>query len=159
MWKVMKEWTTKVGYEAKLMVSTRGTINGYVRVPDDHKAYGMDYYVWDIKLEDYKDWTSEKVATQKKVNEIEVHGSLTYARKNWPMENNNNWIFGFDTAHSGDSGNLALAIEHFGDSDEKVIKLTEAYKIWTVWPGDVHRDETYVTEQCESLAKQLYDIG
>ena len=65
----------------KVDLSTRYWWNGYVCVPDDHPLSGADYsdLHWD---------------------HIRVHGGLTFAGKD---EVSAQWMFGFDTAHAGDS--------------------------------------------------------
>ena len=63
--------------------------NGYVVVPDGHPMHGADYDDVDVS----------------------VHGGLTFASSvgavsGWPevlSEDGGGWIFGFDTAHPGDS--------------------------------------------------------
>lgn len=88
-----------------------GSLNGYVRVPADHPAAQKDYD--DIN--------------------VDVHGGLTYARKNGPGEKpDGGWWFGFDTAHHGDMVPWVLGLS-----------------------SGVYRDEAYVRGQCEHLAKQL----
>ena len=68
----------------------RGWGNGYVAIPPSHPLWGLDY---------------------SSVYTIDVHGGLTYSELNNsygmfrqnPELPNNYWIFGFDTAHSGDT--------------------------------------------------------
>lgn len=60
----------------------------------------------------------------------DVHGGVTYTGNLGQL--NNVWYVGFDCAHAGDL----------------VPKLKMA---------GVYRDEAYVTEQCELLAKQLWE--
>ena len=70
---------------------TRGWGNGYVAVPPSHCMHGIHY---DRLYYLFKD----------RPNQISVNGGLTYsnfgdgehAPKNW-------WVFGFDTAHLGDT--------------------------------------------------------
>jgi hypothetical protein len=81
-WYVIKnpQWKHASGF----LVIKSGYGNGYVAVPPTHPAYKMDY---DTLL-----------------YPIEIHGGLTYsdfgngenAPKHW-------WVFGFDTAHFGDT--------------------------------------------------------
>jgi len=58
---------------------TRGWGNGYVAVDSTHPLYGLDY-------------------DEEEVLNLNIHGSITFAR---PM--GDYWVFGFDTAHLGDS--------------------------------------------------------
>ena len=72
-----------------------GYANGYVAVPKTHPWFGKSY-VGDIE------------------DQIEVHGGLTYSGK-FPTSSDlimiekgdvlpeDNWVFGFDTAHYGDN--------------------------------------------------------
>lgn len=57
----------------------------------------------------------------------DVHGGVTFA--GW-LERADTWFVGFDCAHA----------------DDLVPKITKS---------GIYRDEAYVTEQCESLARQL----
>ena len=63
---------------------------------------------------------------------IDVHGGLTFAEhgKVLGWTTNDTWFFGFDCMHA----------------DDLVPKITKS---------GIYRDEAYVTEQCESLARQL----
>jgi hypothetical protein len=66
--------------------------------------------------------------------DVDVHGGLTYSNAAYPGGEFDGWWFGFDCAHGGD--------------------LTPKY------PSDgVYRDFEYVKAECESLAKQLAEIG
>ena len=81
-WYVVKNQDWKNKYEVQVI--KRGWGNGYVAIPPMHPAYKMDYdtLIFDLK----------------------VHGGITYsdfgngdaAPKDW-------WVFGFDTAHFGDT--------------------------------------------------------
>lgn len=70
---------------------------------------------------------------------IQAHGGLTFsdykdARWNENKTDKTKWIFGFDCGHAGDKTSLFSG------------------------PDDVFRDENYVTKECESLAKQLFEV-
>ena len=62
---------------------------------------------------------------------IEVHGGVTYAGD----LGGGGWWLGFDCGHGGD---LVPGLRRFH--------------------GEVYRDEKYVTEQCEKMARQLADV-
>ena len=73
-------------YNNEVSVLKRGWGNGYVAIPPNHCLYG-------------KGENSHSISSK-----IRIHGGLTYAQhgdgenapKDW-------WVFGFDTAHFGDT--------------------------------------------------------
>lgn len=75
---------------------------------------------------------------------LNVHGGLTYSggESNYPISNDENlWWYGFDCAHHNDY----------------VPKL--AKRDPTLYTHTIYRDESYVTKECEELARQLKDIA
>ena len=89
--------------------------NGYVVIPEGHNLYGMHFNDIHDKFE------------------IEVNGGLTfsdYAKniKNWEIKGlmENDWIIGFDTAHSWDTLTMwpKSAVEHEAKKlSEQISKL------------------------------------
>ena len=152
--KTIKEWTTKAGFPAKMTINYMGTVNGYVGVPSTHAFAGLDYYVYSIPFEEWGEWTQESIDAQRYVNNLEVHGGLTYAKSNWPNEKDDVWVFGFDTCHSGDAYNVAAAIRHLSESDQDTDELLEQRGPHN-FSEDIYRDEIYVEDQCENLAEQI----
>ena len=129
---IKKDWTTKAGYRA-LVIYVNGSHNcGYVVLPESHPAYKFPYYEfsWDNEGED-KEVSSIQIA----VNDIYVHGGLTFASNTIADENlQNSWVFGFDAAHLGDATNM---LGEYGD------------------PDDTFKDIDYMADECETLADQL----
>ena len=76
-----KQWTTKAGYEAIVVVQPQGHRCGYVKVP---KGHPVDYRQYDEI-------------------DIDVHGGSTYRDYD-----NDGTIFGFDCAHYGDAPDVSL---------------------------------------------------
>lgn len=76
-----KQWTTKAGYEAIVVVQPQGHRCGYVKVPKDHPVDGRGCDEIDIS----------------------VHGGLTYEKFT-----NDGTIFGFACAHYGDAPDVSL---------------------------------------------------
>ncbi len=90
---------------------------GYVGVAKNHPLFGKDYNeLYEMGID------------------IDIHGGVTYAEPE-----GDEWVFGFDCAHSGDL--VPSSILH-GWKDM----------------GDVYRDIEYVTAETEKLAKQLSEI-
>ena len=155
-WKIIKDWTTEAGLRACCIISSRGNINGYVEVPDDSPFSEMEYYVYSVNIEKLKDWTEAKRHVQEYINSIEVHGGLTFSRKSdgkyLPGEN---WWFGFDTAHAGDSSNVELAWELLKEDGDDRAEFIKNNNYMTNFADDTYKDLQYVERQCESLARQL----
>ncbi len=150
--KVLKKWTTEAGLVAMTIVQERGHINGYVKA--DHLD-GHSGYEFSINFDELESWTPERIARQKQLNEICVHGGITLAGK---MKDKTGWWFGFDTAHSGDKGNIGFAYKQLSDDDETFEEATKSMYLGMDFKDDVWRTPEYVEEQCESLAKQLKEI-
>lgn len=120
------------GYPCLILRNWNGVLCGYVGVPPTHPWYGLDYYLFE---QDHV------------INEVRVHGGLTYANKcagdichvPAPGESDLVWWFGFDCGHSGD----LIPIYY---SREYSCLLTA---------DSVYRTIEYVRSQVEKLAKQI----
>jgi len=108
------EWIhTSNGVDFKCFIKRHPNLKhlcGYVELTGDNKFYGKDYN--DIP--------------------VQVHGGLTYAN-----QEGDNWVIGFDCAHSGD---LCPYLED---------------KYNSFGSGDVYRTKEYVISECESLTDQI----
>ena len=81
-------------YRAIVVMTSTGWRCGYVGIPKEHKAFGIDYYTFDAPLENQ---------VIQAVNNIEVHGGLTYANNGVANINDGRWYFGYDCAHYNDT--------------------------------------------------------
>jgi hypothetical protein len=131
-----KQWLDQeTGLPCLIVRNTLGVLCGYVGVPEGHWAY----------LRHYDDVP------------VDVHGGLTFSDKCQGgdetraichiADDDRVWWLGFDCAHAGDympktESFFRKAIEHL------------PYGI----PSDVYRDFAYVTQEVESLARQLKDL-
>ena len=155
-WKILSDWITESGLRAVTVLSNYGVINGYVEVLPESRFYNMEYSRWSMGIEDVIDWSKEAVAAQMYLNDIEVHGGLTYSKMGDGeyMPSNNYW-FGFDCNHAWDRPDYDLALEHFPENKEALDKY---YEIMSPFAPDTSiRDLNYVESECEKLAKQLKD--
>jgi len=143
-YKVLKQWTTKAGLEAKAVLVQIGNINGYVAVDENSVYFKLPHY-------DDSDGISD---AQKIINNIKVHGGLSYSG-NMNMADNNTlrWCFGFDTTHWEDNFNKEMVIEHLCEN-QKDIDFVNKYMSISMNYG-IFRDLDYIVNQCEKLAKQL----
>lgn len=101
---------------------------GYVALPPGHPLHGKSYDDCDSRFD--------------------VHGGLTYAGKcdldigichePEPGESDDVWWLGFDCGHCFDI----------------IPEMAEQYDIHLI-PGQVYRDQAYVTAETQSLAEQL----
>ena len=101
---------------------------GYASVPADSVLDGKNYNYWkdDDKLSDI----------EKQINDINVHGGLTFARYGYWTDDKSKYYFGFDCSHSGD-----------------LTKQTIDFDFDTIY-----RDKEYVISEVKSLAEQLNKI-
>ena len=147
---VEKEWTTKAGLRAVVVMTTMATRNGYVEFTPETM---LEYYCYSIQFEDIEKWTPELIAKQRKVNALEVHGGPSFiGTLKGGMK-----AIGFDCGHAWDAPNWDEADVLFGD-DEDYLKFRETRKSMTVYPDEEQRSLEYVIEQCELLAAQLKEI-
>ncbi len=118
-----------------------GSLCGYVGLPPGHPAYGFSYDTYSVELDELEKIqdTKEFCRIARLVNDIFVHGGLTFARQG---KENDFWWFGFDCAHSGDIYKLS--------------RLDDP--MWKPQADEKYRDKSYVTLECEKLAKQLSEI-
>jgi hypothetical protein len=124
------------GLECRILRGPWGSFCGYVGVPKEHPAYGMGY---EPCTGDYVDenveWWRRHITNRLefKIKDISVHGGLTYAGQ--APFSDLHW-FGFDCSHSSDFAPGLSELRSRG----------------------TYRDIKYVTEEVESLAKQLAAI-
>jgi hypothetical protein len=113
----MNDWMDKkldaacVSDSVRNLLYSHWVANGYVAVDKSYKCYGKDYNDLCYSF-DRKDKSLDKYET------IDVHGWLTfgehlskvgpliknaYLQLEWTSEDDDVWIFGFDTNHYGDN--------------------------------------------------------
>ena len=148
-----EEWVdAATGYPCLAQRGPVGAWCGYVAVPVDHPTAGLDYYSSPFELKDFETLTVARVNAQRAVNDIEVHGGLTYAGNDriHAMAAKGAWWFGFDCAHSRDY------CPRIHQPDHAVLGLGCP----AGW-GDArieYRTLEYVREQSAKLAAQLAAI-
>lgn len=138
-------------------LAARGPVGawcGYVAVPGDHPALGLSYYTdsFDIDdlLQDRKTLADAKI--QHAINQISVHGGLTFAGSLGWREGveEATWWFGFDCAHAGDFSPKMDRLDH------PVLGLGCP----TGWGGVItYRTLEYTEGQCADLARQLQAVA
>lgn len=108
---------------------------GYVGVDKNNKGYGKNYCFWsesELGLSD----------TEKFINNIEVHGGITFADKAYWKENDDKWYFGFDCVHAGDLSLLDFYFKEIPPSKDSA-----------------YRTKDYVISECDKLAEQLIKLN
>lgn len=122
------EWTTEAGLKARLVFTRCEHFCGYVGVPKEHAFHGVGpAYSNDDYLES-------------EVSRLEVHGGITFAQDYCPPnydENTGLWWLGFDCNHSGD------------------LRWSEKENLNPDYCS--FKDESYVMNECEKLARQIVD--
>ena len=149
--KIEYEKTTEDWYRLLVIFQPMGHRCGYVGVPEDHITNGSEYY-------DFDDDVSE---IQKQINDIKVHGGLTYAKRNKDMFGDDKWYFGFDCIHYEDAKDYESAFEYFKDDPEIIKRLKSIKKIDEKFPSinnGIIRDLDYVKKEVKYLYEQLKAI-
>jgi len=121
-----------------------GFLCGYVAVPENHPAHGLSYHKDSVEIKDLLAEPEKTIANakiQNQINEIRVHGGLTYAGV---MAGKIGHWFGFDCGHSGDY-TPKLPTQVLGQK--------------MPWGEETtYKDMDYVARECASLARQLKAI-
>jgi len=146
------------GLDFQVVAQSVGHRCGYVRIPEGHPLFGLDYNdkapgltKSDLKhleigkrgpialfIEAMDDSDTVRVETL-----FDVHGSLTYADSR--NGEDGTWWLGFDCMHLGDAKDPDLM------SAESL-----AHTYHSPWDADaVVRSKDYVEAECRSLAKQI----
>ena len=142
-----KAWTDEAsGLSCLVLRGPSGSWCGYVGVPSSHPAHGLPYSQYEVPLEKVSDGsaTPDSVKIQKAVNDLQVHGGLTYSGSDELRSPPLHW-FGFDCSHAGDWSPKYDDVSDLGR--ETGWGATEEY-----------RTLDYVMAECASLAKQLASI-
>lgn len=146
-----KDWVTKAGLRAVVLIAHESHRCGYVMVPKDHPLFGFDYGDNCPALAEAHKKALEGEVGKRGIIDIfchdgvtptpsivfDVHGGLTFAGGGgkYPAESDG-WWFGFDAAHSGD-GSMS---PHRMFNDGPVRSLS------------------YMEQECENLAEQIVSI-
>lgn len=152
-----RQWTDEAtGMPCLIVRNPGGALCGYVGVSMDHPAHGLNYNAYSYDDAGHAIPTS---LIEDAVNDIEVHGGLTFAAGcghgddesvgicHIPAagEPDDVWWFGFDCLHSGDVGPAYAARERAQGWEH----------VDPPWGRDKYRDVAYVTAECARLAVQL----
>ncbi len=140
---------THAGLACAIMRGPVGAWCGYVGVPADHPTYGLGYYTSSYEVEDVLSGeAARKAPVQAQLNDIRVHGGMTFSGKRFD-DNGLHW-FGFDCSHAGD---YSPGLDRLNDP---IIGLGCS----TGWGGVIeYRDQAYVTAETNSLAEQLAGLS
>ena len=139
-------WETDSGFQAKVILTEMGHRCGYVHIPKDSVLYGKEYY-------SYADDSDEMEQVQIEINGISVHGGLTYCAESPKLFKDEGWVFGFDTAHSGDAPDIKAVIE--SGLDRRYLRNTLGFGLSLNSNMDVIRTKEYMISECNNLSRQL----
>lgn len=134
-----KDWVTKAGLRAAIVMGDLGFHCGYVGVPAGHPLHGVDYGQTSPALGD----SLESV--------FDAHGGITFVgdgEGEYPVKSDL-WWFGYDCGHAWDA-----------PSPEHVEKMKQKYPdkpfMWDFTGGEF-RDLDYCVKECERLAEQIVE--
>ena len=142
---IMKEWATESSLKAIVTFNDRGYYCGYVVVDPFPSVINPLPY----GFKDEEKLPPQLQRIQDLIDDINVHGGITFANYLGHLGRHADYAIGFDCAHCTDTPDAAL-VEKLFLSSEKVLDLGLNSGI----PVSID----YVIEQAESLAKQLADI-
>lgn len=145
-----KRWKDEAtGYECFLMRGPTGSWCGYVGLPEGHPAHGFSSYKNEFDLDEIISGEAiAKAKIQKQINDITVHGGITYSGTD-EMRGKHLYWFGFDCAHAGDYS------PKYDFEPGTPLSLGQP----TGWGGVIeYRDMAYAESECVKLAKQLSEI-
>lgn len=146
--KIEKQWTTKTGLEAVVVMTTLGTRNGYIVKKLDTP---LQSYRHTINFEDIEKWTPKLIEKQKTINDIEVHGGITYADYHSELQE---YVIGFDCNHAWDLPDWETADKLFGNDPDYLKHLDIRKQSYRPLDAEI-RTLDYCIRQCEKLAEQL----
>ena len=157
------------GYRCVTIFGDLGHRCGYVGVPVGHPLYGkecddqIDILFSEIEGEPIgkrgviplvlaASDPEEKVRMDLYFN---VHGSLTYAGENHPVESDLWWL-GFDCGHAGDRRDLDKVLELWGNNPriQQRIEIDKQYPFDKDYPI---RELDYVQQECRNLVDQIIE--
>lgn len=109
---------------------------GYVGITKEHPAFGKKYWI-----------TSESenglTKVEEAINDVRVHGGLTFASTHYIWEIDERWFFGFDCAHCDD------IVIYPNTPDDEIVGLYDRE----------YRTLDYVKKEIKLLAEQLRTIS
>ena len=143
---IEKEWVTKSGHNAKVLFLEMGHRCGYIEVTKDSFLFGKEYSYYSFNLDDISKEMIENIEKYKSINNIEVHGGLTYAGN---LLNDGSHWFGFDCAHCDDKRDIEKLKEYYHDS-----KYTEIFD----FKDSTIKNLEFCMNECESLSEQIKNI-
>jgi len=141
VYKILRDWKTKVGFRAIVIKTEMGHNCGYVGVDKKHALFGKSYSQHCDCLIPLRNKAMKGKISKRGIIPVfcydgesasmdivfDVHGGVTYSGtdKKYPIKSNLHWI-GFDCAHAGDTLEIC--------------------------------NLDYCIKECESLAKQIKEI-
>lgn len=148
-----RTWITKSGYVATIVLTKSAHRCGYVQLPADHLAFGLNYYQTEVSIENAANFPTE---AQIEVNDINIHGGLTYAGD---FDNTDSWWFGFDAAHCDDYPDFQAADILYQYDTETTDLLNRRKGYTTKFDSTSVKSFKFMKQQCELLANQLATIN
>ena len=138
-----------VGLRCVVILSSRGHRCGYVGISTDHPLYGVGYRQKIKNIHELNGKCPEDC--------FDVHGGITYSNveKDYPVENNKLWWFGYDCAHVDDAADINLMDEETKKLYVLAAAITPNNRNVGAIRNGVIRNLKYCVEECKKLAEQL----
>lgn len=152
-----RQWLDKAtGMPCLIVRNDGGALCGYVGVTKEHPAFGKDYSYRCYEDKNSNECKEYVKSAYEAINDIEVHGGLTFASKcsntsdeaqgicHVDLNGPEVWWFGFDCAH-------------LDDVCPAYSKELQGFR--SIAGDGIYRDFDYVTSEVTSLAAQLKALG
>jgi len=139
---IEKQWLTKEGYIATVIMTPMGHRCGYITINKNHPG-AVNY-------------------DDRPIRNIDIHGGLTYSQDNkfihsYPIPKEGQWTLGFDAAHLDDAPDYEEAYKVFASNKKVIESLMTMEGIHLKYPGiyGTIKGLEYMVQGCNHLSEQL----
>lgn len=132
---VEKQWKTKSGHDAKVLIMDMGHRCGYVRVEKGSPCFEQN-------------WENEPTGS------IDVHGGVTFGSR-FADSSEDEWWIGFDCNHFGDRPDPNLVSDsRRSEAEESLNRIFGLLGMASSGDGEVRTLE-FCVDECEKMSEQI----